>query len=696
MGYSLQQLQEPLEINDDRIKGRLAGYRLWAVLCLFAVLPAAFAATDADSVRVEELEEFSVTALSGANARIAADGSVSIDAAAAGLAPRLFGETDLIFGLLGSAGVATVSDYSSGVSIDGMDYANNAYLINGVPVGFPYHFGGIFSTFNSAHYPHACLWKSIHPTGSEDCLGGIVETCAADRFPSRTSATVNVGMMASSATLRQPLGDRITVTASARVSYIDFLYQSLLKTIHTDARYGFHDIDLDVSYRPGDCDTLRIWGHYNKDRLNYDDSNYAMTTSLRWHNLLGGVQWSGRNVAVGIGYSAMTDRLSLLMPPLSVMVPSGHSVTTASGSYGFAVGAVRMTAGAAVKYITVDPQRADVTGFGHGDVSSAACRSHALLTKIPLSAAFGLFEHLSVDAGIDANGYFGAGGYNLTHIDPRLSVSWRHDASAVTLHAGRYHQYLHQVGLSEIGMASNFKLNSSSRIPPAQSWNFAAEVSQRLPFFGLKANAGVYYKLVDNMPEYSGQVIDLLDPGYVAESHVDVTDGYNAGFNLTVARDFDNLTASAAYGYTVAKRRLPGSQEYFTSSSEIRNSVNISAAYRFHGGRWSVSASWACADGRPVTPVTAAYFIGERLMVEYGRRNSRRLPAYHRLDLGANYRFHSGRFRHTVSLALINAYGHRNVEISTYTFDIANAKLGLRQVSSLYRFLPSISYTIDF
>ncbi len=83
-------------------------------------------------------------------------------------------------------------------------------------------------------------------------------------------------------------------------------------------------------------------------------------------------------------------------------------------------------------------------------------------------------------------------------------------------------------------------------------------------------------------------------------------------------------------------------------------------------------------------------------MVEYGRRNSRRLPAYHRLDLGANYRFHSGRFRHTVSLALINAYGHRNVEISTYTFDIANAKLGLRQVSSLYRFLPSISYTIDF
>ncbi len=104
-------------------------------------------------------------------------------------------------------------------------------------------------------------------------------------------------------------------------------------------RRSFSEQDFGYGQRRhDDCDTLRIWGHYNKDRLNYDDSNYAMTTSLRWHNLLGGVQWSGRNVAVGIGYSAMTDRLSLLMPPLSVMVPSGHSVATASGSYGFSEG----------------------------------------------------------------------------------------------------------------------------------------------------------------------------------------------------------------------------------------------------------------------------------------------------------------------------------------------------------------------
>ncbi len=142
---------------------------------------------------------------------------------------------------------------------------------------------------------------------------------------------------------------------------------------------------------------------------------------------------------------------------------------------------------------------------------------------------------------------------------------------------------------------------------------------------------------------------------------MDVTDGYNAGFNLTVARDFDNPTASAAsMAIRWPREGCPAVRNISRPRPRsVTPSVNISAAYRFHGGRWSVSASWACADGRPVTPVTAAYFIGERLMVEYGRRNSRRLPAYHRLDLGANYRFHSGRFRHTVSLALINAYGHR-------------------------------------
>ena len=105
------------------------------------------------------------------------------------------------------------------------------------------------------------------------------------------------------------------------------------------------------------------------------------------------------------------------------------------------------------------------------------------------------------------------------------------------------------------------------------------------------------------------------------------------------------------------------------------------------------------ASGRPYTPIKAIYFIGERLMMEYGNRNSARLPLYHRLDFGADYEFHTGGrlpLTHRVNLSLLNAYGRRNVEMSTFTVDVRSGTYTRRDVSSLYRLLPSLSYTLTF
>ena len=86
-------------------------------------------------------------------------------------------------------------------------------------------------------------------------------------------------------------------------------------------------------------------------------------------------------------------------------------------------------------------------------------------------------------------------------------------------------------------------------------------------------------------------------------------------------------------------------------------------------------------------------------MMEYGPRNSARLPMYHRLDLGATYRFSTGGcfpLRHEVNLSVINAYGRANVEMSTFTVNTLTGMYSRRDISSLYRFLPSLSYTIKF
>ncbi len=90
------------------------------------------------------------------------DGAVALTDEALTKVPQYFGSPDMLRYLQLTSGVTTISDYSSGVTIDGMDYSQNTYRLSGVPVQFPYHFGGIFSTFNSDHYPSLVMTRSIH------------------------------------------------------------------------------------------------------------------------------------------------------------------------------------------------------------------------------------------------------------------------------------------------------------------------------------------------------------------------------------------------------------------------------------------------------------------------------------------------------------------------------------------------------
>lgn len=683
-----------MEIIHQYIAEWSAALRRQTILLFFCPLFALAAPEPPDTLHT--LGQVEVEAARRSRPRIAADGSVTFDASMLDMSPRYFGEADMTRLMLTTAGVTTISSYSSGASIDGMDYSQNLYLLNGITVEFPYHFGGIFSTFNATHYPRLRLYKSHHPSGMPDCLGGIIDIEGHSDTPQRFCGTVNAGMTASSATLRMPVG-RVSIEASGRVSYIDALYKPLLDSDDTGISYRFHDLDIAATWRPDALNRFGLFGHLNSDRMGYDDSNFAMDTRMRWVNALAGVSWQGPVTEALAGFSRLSNRLTLDMPNMSLVMPSSINRFFAGASHRFYIGNIPMRAGARATAVDARLQSVGLSGFGSDDTTpSDTAKRRAVFTKLWAEATISLPASMQLEAGFDVNAFFGDDGFRRMHFDPRLALTWRNRTTTVSIRLGRYHQYVHTVGFSEIGMASNFKLPATRQCPPQQSLAASIAFGRLIEPLALKINADIYYKRVFDQPEYTGGVIDLLQPGYCAEDYISVCSGYNTGGSITLTRDFSRLTASASYALAIARRRMPGSCEWFTASSEIRNSINLSASYRFPGNHWSVSASWAYATGRPVTPVRAVYFIAERLMVEYGSRNASNLPAYHRLDLSAFYRFTTPSLTHTLSLAIINAYGRRNIEISTYAFNADTGTLRQRNVSSLYRFIPSISYTIEF
>ena len=73
----------------------------------------------------------------------------------------------------------------------------------------------------------------------------------------------------------------------------------------------------------------------------------------------------------------------------------------------------------------------------------------------------------------------------------------------------------------------------------------------------------------------------------------------------------------------------------------------------------------------------------------WGGKNAERLPAYHRMDLGATRRFESDRFFYELNVSAFNAYGCNNVWYRK--FDLSDNAVVVTDVTTL-PFTPSLGF----
>ena len=245
-------------------------------------------------------------------------------------------------------------------------------------------------------------------------------------------------------------------------------------------------------------------------------------------------------------------------------------------------------------------------------------------------------------------------------------------------------------------VAENLALAGSSPVfvSSVDEGGLGGEVLARL------AAEGVDVSRVRRAPEYSGLILDLLADHYDARNHILSGSGYNCGVELMVAKLSGRLTGWVSYAWGAARRRFSGTADRRLTDAVTSPDHVFSLFTRLAlTPRLDAGAVFNLRSGRPTTPVRAIYMVGQNVLTEYGRRNSVRLPLYHRLDLFLNYRFAPRRasgLRHALALSVLNAYGRNNPEIRSYRYDPEHNTYRLHEVSSLYRFMPSLSYTLTF
>ena len=106
---------------------------------------------------------------------------------------------------------------------------------------------------------------------------------------------------------------------------------------------------------------------------------------------------------------------------------------------------------------------------------------------------------------------------------------------------------------------------------------------------------------------------------------------------------------------------------------------------------------WVYYTGNAVTFPSGKYEIDGKTMFYYKDRNANRMPAYHRLDLGATWiRKKTARFESGWSFSLYNAYGHENPYTITFQDNKSDPSKTEAIQTTLFKFVPSFTYNFKF
>lgn len=674
-----------------RNKTIIPGEILRPVLLLYAVIAVLAVSAEEPDTLSRSLGPVEVSAGKALHPiRSAADGTAVISGKLLSRDIHLFGEADYLVAARQSAGVnAAGSDYAGGLVVDGTGTSQTRFFVDNAPVFYPYHFGGIFSTFNASHFRSATLTRSIRPASAPNSLGGVFDVRSAGAVADRPEATLHIGMMAPSLAVSLPLWKGSSLAVAARRSLLNELYGWLLDTDDFKAKYALTDCNISLINALSGDQRLSVSFSANRDKLSYRDKMSALGLGLQWGNTVASATLTLDTSEHTAYFSRVYSRLGVAIDPIDITAPSSLWQTGVRGGFAFLKG---WRVGYEVSLTRNELQNARVeSSFAYSQEHSI---QHMFEGSAWLENEWVLPRHWKLNAGMRltvAGKYCGA--------LPSVTLSRRFESGLrLHLHTGLQMQTIHSVGLSEIGFASNFYALPGRELDIQRSASFVAAAMQPIGE-NVTLQAQGYYKVLRGLPDYTANVLSLISESFSSLDAIQQGNGFATGCNLNLRYDYNNFSAAASYAYALSKVRFPDNPEVWVNAPGVlAHTLDISLRYSF-GQYWFATALFTFRSGRPVTPIRSLYVIANNLVTEYGERNSGHLPSYSSLNLGLTYRIAGSNKlirEQLFNLSLINALNHKNVEMEAFTIDASTHTYRRRQIYSFFHLVPSFSYTVKF
>ncbi len=609
--------------------------------------------------------------------------------------PQILGNADPMHYAQLLPGVQTNNEFRSGIHIQGCENSHHFISVEGVPIYNVQHLLGFFSSFNAPHYSSMLLSKTPASAGAANRLGGELTMELPAEGADSLRGEVAVGAISSQGTLRLPLGRRTSLGVSLRVSYMNLLYSRWLEADGNQIRYSFYDANLTLHHVIDERNKLLFDYYGGRDGMSVLENRYFADMRDHWGNQVGGLHWwhdSGSLAAKTTMYvSSYHNRFDMSMQNMKFSLPSSITAWGLKSKLTW----LRWEVGADVVWHHIHPQSLEAEGsFNRSDGSQPVAQSLE-------GSLFGQFTQplpmsLSLSVGLRGSAY-SLSDASFWAVDPSVALFYDDHETQFALCYAQKHQYLFQTGFSAMGLPSEFWLSCNKNHRPQYAHEFSVRFSTYLFHRQYRLSADAYYKQLYHQVEYMGSVLDYLNMRYDIERSLIDGKGSNYGFSFMLNKCSGKLTGWVSYAYSHARRQFAErSLEWsYPASHDRPHELNIVLAYSLKK-HWSFGSTLVYASGTPFTAVSRLAFINGNLLLQYEDYHASRLKPYLRLNVSANYKWHTNFAREQgLNFTLYNVTAHSN-ELFYYVSVNDDGLFAYRPVRFLFKVLPSISYFCKF
>jgi hypothetical protein len=628
--------------------------------------------------------------------------------------PVLLGEKDLMKTIQLLPGIAAAGEGSSGINVRGSNPGQNLIMIDEATVYNPSHLMGFFSVFNSDAIRDISLYKGNNPAEYGGRLASVADIKMNEGNDRNYRVSGGIGLIASRLNAEGPIvRKKGSFSLSFRRTYADLFKGLSTDTVVKKSQLYFYDFNAKANYRIDDKNRIYLSGYLGQDVLNLGKSfgvNWSNSTAtLRWNHLFSEKLFSNTSfIFSNYNYNIAIDRNEdnhIVSRVRQFAFKQDYQLfddVKSQLKFGFHSIWLRIVPGVISASSKIRPSALPNDQGWKNDIyiSRQPYMSHAFTLEYGIRIS--TFAYMEKPHASEVTDIFHSGSPEkesafYINPEPRITLAYTLPAQAtVKLAYARNAQYLHLLSNSTAGDPTDLWIPSDSYVKPETadqiSLGYFKDFSDDM--YGFSAEA--YFKLLHNQTDYKNSVeLELAED---IEDQITFGKGRAYGLELYFKKRSGRLLGWVSYSLSRSERKFAGINggRYFPAREDCTHNLSATGTYRI-SPRLSVSAAWIYHTGNAVTFPRGKYLIDNKTMYYYGDRNSDRMPAYHRLDLGATWQLAKRAGRESnLTFSLYNAYGRNNAFMITFR-DSKNDPSRIEAVrTTLFRFVPSVTYNFKF